>query len=105
MRYRETLKHVIKRVFPEYPRLVPVYLSKVDLDLEDAHMRLRVRIDYTTTTSLIISKEKKGYEQLFGFHLAVPMGLRESAHFFYMSAERHGKHHHTWPLCRTSTPA
>ena len=58
MCFRGTLKHVINRVLAEYSRLVPVYLSKVDLDMEDAHMRLRVRIDYTPTTSLIICKRE-----------------------------------------------
>ena len=61
------------------PRIRPIYLTKVDL--EDAYMRLWVRVKDTPATAFITPNKNRGDEKFVGFHLSLQMGFRNSAPF------------------------
>ena len=93
---------MIKRIILADSRLGPVYLSKVDLT--GVYMGLWVRVKNTPVTVFIIPKKNKGDDKSLGFHLSLPMGVRESTPFFCMSTDTVVDMENATVLCHFATP-
>ena len=85
MIFSGTLRRITRRVLVANPKLGPVYLGKVDL--ADAYMRLWVRLEDTPSMTFLIPSKTPTDEQLFGFHLYLPMGYVDNTPFFCLSME------------------
>ena len=71
------LHHILEQVLTAESCLGPVYLSKVYLD--DAYMRLWLKIEEVPSVAFFIPKKNYSYQQLVGFQLSFPMGYVDSA--------------------------
>ena len=85
IRFRGALMRILEKVLTANPRLVPVYLSKVDL--ADTYMRLWVRMEDVLSVAFIILNKTPSNTQLVGSHLLLPMGYIDSAPYFFMATE------------------
>ena len=85
MCFEGTLHRIIQRVLVADPRLCLVCLGKVDL--ADAYMRLRFRLEDTPSVAFLVLRKTPTYKQLVGFHILLPMGYVDSAPYFCVSTE------------------
>ena len=83
MRFGGALLRILKQILTADPCLGPVYLSKVDL--EDAYMRLWVRMEYVPSVTFLIPKNTPRDTQMVGFHLSLTMGYINSSPYFCMA--------------------
>ena len=83
MNFGGALLRILKQVLTSDPRLGPLYLSKPDL--EDACMRLWVRMEDLPSVAFLTPKNNPSNTQLLGFHLYLSMRYINSASYFCMT--------------------
>ena len=67
MRFICTFHRIIRRVLMADPRLVPVYLGKVDLS--NVYMQILFRLKETPSVDFLLTKKRPESKQLVGFHV------------------------------------
>ena len=67
MSFGKSPYRVIKCILAATPKLFPAFLNKVDL--EDAYMRIWVRLEDIPLVAFLVPKYTPDEEQLVGFHL------------------------------------
>ena len=72
MRFGKTLYRLIDCILTAPPKLGPTFLNKVYL--ANAYMRIWVRLEDIPSVAFLVQKATPNEEQLFGFHLLIPMG-------------------------------
>ena len=85
MRFEGALQRILRQVLTFDPLRDLVYLSKVDMD--DAYMRLWVRMEDVPSLAFLILKNNPSYLQLVGFYLFLPMGCVDRAPYFFLATE------------------
>ena len=72
MRLERVLHRLLYFIVEAEPQLSLYFKSKVDL--EDAYMRIWVRLNYNPSVTLLMTNEKKHKEQLVVFYVSILMG-------------------------------
>ena len=85
MRFGKVLHLLLDCIIAVDSALYPTYLCKVDL--ADAYMRIWIQVEDVPSVAFLILKETATEEQIFGFHLSIPMGYMESVAFFCTATE------------------
>ena len=67
MRFGKALYRIIYCILAAPPKLGPASLNKVDI--EDAYMRIWVRLEDIPLVAFLVPKATPNEEQLVGFHL------------------------------------
>ena len=67
------------------PAFGPVFMSKVDMS--DAYMRVWIRPEDVPKLAFVVPPHADDAEPLIGFHLSLPMGYVELAHYFCVTTE------------------
>ena len=84
-RFGKALHRLIYCILAADPELGLTNLCKVDL--ADAYMRIWIQVEDVPSFAFLILKETATEEQIFGFHLSIPMGYMESVAFFCTATE------------------
>ena len=85
MLFGGALRCILKQVLTADPCLGPFYIRKVDL--EDAYMRLWVRMEDILSVAFLIPNNTPSNKQMVLFHLSLPMSYVDSAPYFCMEME------------------
>ena len=72
MRFRKYVYHLIDCILSSPPELGPTFINKVDLS--DVYMRIWVCLEDIPSVASLAPKATREEDQLFRFHLSVPMG-------------------------------
>ena len=80
MHFGKALYRVIDFILNAPPKLGLTFLNKVDL--ADAYMRIWVRLEDIPSVAFLSPKATPDEDQLVGFHLSIPMGVRRIRRLF-----------------------